>query len=126
MEISDKKVKVRNGQSKFQRWVIWLLINGVMCYALYMAMVLKNEAAGNIIKFMIWVNFVICLLCSFASKKLKKPLREKGPSVPPAMNLIYGFLYAGALAAFGWFGYATLDIITTFLQAAIYYDEDDK
>lgn len=111
---------------RMQRLVIWLLVNGAMSYALYMAMVLQNEAAANVIKFMIWLNFIVCLIVAVAPKEAKRPLVEKGLSVPPTVNIIYGLLYAGTLAAFGWFGYAALDMITTYLQVAIYHDEDAK
>ena len=124
MKTNDEKLNTTNSQSKFQRWVMWLVINGGMCYALYMAMMLQNEMAANLIKFIVWLNFIMMILVTIAGSEVKKKAREKGPSVPYKINLVYGVLFSCTLAAFGWFGYAALDIIATFLQLAIYCDEE--
>ena len=122
---NDIKTETTTSQSKFKRFVMWLLINGGMCYALYMAMMFQNEMAANLIKFIVWLNFIMIILVTIAGKELKQKAREQGPSVPYKINLVYGVLFSCVLAAFGWFGYAALDIIATFLQGAIYSDEDD-
>ncbi|MHC4322468.1 MAG: hypothetical protein ACYST3_09365 [Planctomycetota bacterium] len=125
MTTESKETKNKQSVSgRLQRCVMWAVINGGMVYALYMAMAFQNEFAANIIKFLIWLNFISMAILTCAGGEVKKKLREKGPSVHWKINFAYGLIYSCTLAAFGWFGYATLDILATFLQMALYNDED--
>ena len=100
---------------KLWRVVKWVLLNGAMCYAFYNAMILGSEISANIIKFVIWVCFVMAVILQCVDEDAKSKIKKVGPSVPNGVNLTYGVAYACGLAAYGWFGYATLEIITALL-----------
>jgi hypothetical protein len=111
---------------KVWRVIKWIVLNGAMCYAFYNAMVLGSEISANIIKFVIWVFFVLAMILQCSDAEAKAKIKKMGPYVPCGVNLTYGVAYACGLAAYGWFGYATLEIITTLLMVNLYSkDEED-
>jgi len=110
---------------KAKRLLMWTVLNSLMCYGLYLYGVTGNEYAGNVIKFMTILGFV--LWCSVAiNKPLTEEMRKKGFPVSNGVNATYGLLYASALASFGMFFYAAMCIIESMLQCGIYYEKDES
>lgn len=120
---SVAEVKTAAPWGQVKRLVVWLATNGAMCWCLYAALWLGNNGAANLLKFFIVFNFVASGIC-FAVKETREKLKKKGASIPPKANIVYGLLFSGTLAYFGWFGYATFDLITTMFQLGIYGEED--
>ena len=111
---------------KAWRVIKWIILNGAMCYALYNAMVMGSEISANIIKFVIWVCFIMAVLLQCVDTEAKAKIKKIGPAVPCSVNLTYGVAYACGLAAYGWFGYATLEMITALLLLSSFSkDEED-
>lgn len=105
-----------------KRLVIWFLCNGGICYLVYLALFLHQQGPANILKFLIIFNLIVSTFAAF-NKEIKKKLQNKGPSIHPKINLIYGFAFAGVLVYFGWFWYGAFDLFSTFAQTSIWGKE---
>jgi hypothetical protein len=115
----NQKVKVALG-----RIIWWWIINPAMMAVLYFALYQEILWCQNLVKFTVWLNFVIWGLILLAGDKGQKPIREKGFPVNETTNGVFGLLFAGALACFGWFGYAGMEITTLISQQITYFGDD--
>ena len=107
-----------------KRLVIWCLLNGTMAAFLIVGTYHNVEWAMNVVKFAIWVNFIIWMLILFGGRKSWKSNRDKGMSVGPWVNGAYGIFFAGVLASAGFFGYAAMEITTLILQNTIHFSDE--
>lgn len=110
-------------QKKIKRAVIWTILEGGAVYLAWIALVQNRAIAGSLLKVLIILSFIITLILTFNKEALKK-IRKLGPSVPPAVNLVCGILYAFFLSYYSWFVYAALVLIGTILQVVWFYKED--
>ena len=107
-----------------KRMMNWLLINSVTAYVLVQALYNSNEMARNVIMFLIWVNFLMMAIIA-NNKDLMKKTKIKGLPVSENIIGVYYFLFAVALAAYGWFFYAALEIVVLCLIMHV-YDKEKK
>lgn len=108
-----------------KKLIIWLAINSAIGYVLYLALIENSERAGNLLKFLIVVLFILTTI-ALLSKIARAQADKNGPSVPLWVNWIYGLAFAGMLAYYGWFFYASLDLVTTLFQTAIFHKDKES
>jgi len=102
---------------------MWWLVNPAALVLLYFAMFQEVTWCQNLLKFMVWANFIIWLMILLSGEKGQKPLRDKGFPVSATTNGIYGLLFAGVLACFGWFGYAGMELTSLISQQITYFGD---
>ncbi len=107
-----------------QKGAIWFFINGIAFYSLCMGTFGENEVFGNVIKFVIWLNFITWVLVLFSGEEAQVKIRKKGIVIGKYGNCIYGFVFSIILAEFGWFGYAGMEISVMFIQQIVFFGED--
>lgn len=101
------------------RFLKWIVINGLLSSVLYFALFQNNESAMNLVKFAMWFNFVYIVICIFNVDAVKKVIAEKGESVPTQVNFVYGIVWCSLLAWFGFFWYAAMEAFVTVVQCVI-------
>ena len=116
--------KPQSSASPVKRLVIWVVLNGLMTTLLLLGVFQNVEWAFNIVKFAVWVNFIIWLLILIGGKKSWESNRKKGMPVAPWINGAYGIFFAGVLASAGFFGYAAMEITVLILQNTIHFSDE--
>lgn len=106
-----------------KRIVMWWVMNGAMLPVLYFALFGGVEWCQNLVKFVVWVNFILWLLIGLSGPKGWRPNRAKGFPVPSWINGAYGIIFCIALACFGWFGYAGMEMTTLVFQQVVYFGD---
>lgn len=98
----------------------YIVYNTLFALSVYYGLYVGHAGALNIMKFMIWLSFIVAALVYFASLANEKVLAGvKKPVIPPIVNQIYQIAITIALVYVGWFGYATLYVIHSLLIAAL-------
>ena len=110
--------------SQVKRLVIWVVLNGTMATFLLLGIFHGVEWALNVVKFAMWVNFIIWIFVLIGGKKSWESNRKIGMSVGPWSNGAYGIFFAGVLASSGFFGYAAMEITTLILQNTIHFSDE--
>lgn len=116
--------KPRSSASHVKSLVIWVVLNGTLAIFLIIGVFLNVEWALNIVKFDMWVNFIVWFIILLGGKKSWERTIKKRVHVGPCTNSAYGILFAGVLASAGFFGYAAMEITTLILQNAILFGDD--
>ena len=102
-----------------KRVIKWVILNTAVLVIMWYALVENSLGAGNVLKFITILNFILSSF-ALANTSIRNQLNAKGPSVPQSFNLVYGVGTAIFFAYYGWFWYASIDIITTSIQLFIY------
>lgn len=109
----------------FGRGIKYVLVNSAVATVLYYAIFSNVIWCQNVLKFYLWVNFVLwILLTAVGTGETKKLIREKKPPIPIWVSSLWGVVFALVLAGSGWFWYAGVSIATTFMQVEVMADED--
>ncbi len=110
-----------------KRFFQWTAVNGMLSIVLYFALFRNNDSAMSLIKFAIWFSFITNIICALNMDSVKKTIEKKGKSVPSQLNFMLGIVWCSALAWFGFFGYAAMEIFGTVIQCTIIdLEGDDK
>ena len=99
-----------------RKTALWFFVNGIIVYLAYLALVDGHGGITNILKFLLILNFIFVLLMIIPTKASKNLKR----SVPDWFNLLYSIMFASFLVYYGWFFFAGIEILTTFLQVGIF------
>jgi len=121
------KQEANLGSVGLGRVIMWWATNLGGLVLLYFAIFNNVLWCQNLIKFIVWLNFIIWLIVFWADGQSLKILRYQNFPVSEITNGIYGLVVAGTLASFGWFGYSAMVVATLIAQQSIYFgDWDDK
>ncbi len=107
------------------RKVLWWIYNPALLVVLYFALVHEVQWCSNLTKFVIWLGFIISIITFLMSDTRILALREEGHPVPQWVTLGYNVPRIGALASFGWFGYAGMVMVMFIVQQFIYFTKED-
>ncbi len=118
---------VRNPEApavNVQRIVSWYILNGLIMGFLVCGIYNNIDWMFNIVKFTTWANFIVWILILVGGKKSWLANRKKGFPVGAYTNGIYGVLFASFLAAYGYLGYAGMEITILIIQNTIYFSDE--
>lgn len=107
-----------------RRRIEWVLWNGMTVTCAVWGLVFGSHMATNAFKFLVWIQFVMAL-CA-CSSDVRMALRQKGPSMPWRLTLFIDLSVAVLLAAYGWFGYATIVAVGGFCGVAAYVEGEGE
>lgn len=107
---------------KYIRRIDWAAWNGAMAALVICGLVFGIGMAANAFKFLALFDGVIQIAAVF-SKDAVAARRKRGPSVPPRLIVLVDLSVAALLAAYGWFGYATLVAVAGLCSASPYFSE---
>ena len=107
-----------------KRWpfMLWLVWNGGTLALVVAGVIRENEKCANMARFSIWLAFVVYLLAIW-SDDAGAAIREAGRAVNLEAAFVFDVLLGFALAAHGWFGYASLVVMTGVFSYAIFKQE---
>lgn len=98
----------------------YIVINTLFALSVYYGLYVGHSGALNIMKFWIWAIFVISVLMYLLALNDEKILAKfKQPKIPLTVNSVYEIAIILALVYVGWFGYATVYAIHSFLVTSI-------
>ena len=109
--------------SKISRRIGWFVANVALVAVAICGVALGSAMSTNVFKFLAWFLYTPAILI-FLSDNAQAKQRRAGPAVPVCVNLSLDFSVALFLAAYGWFGYATLAGVSALLSAGIYWADE--
>lgn len=109
--------------SKPVRLVIWAIANGLKWLLTYYAIVEGVNGAENVVKFWIWMGFVLAIFA--LAKPVAEAMRKDGASVPLWLNTILDLAYAGFIIWHGWLWTGIAFVVSFFITTAIYAEKKD-
>ena len=130
-QMLDDKIKmmapaiseIETNKISLKRTVIWWTINPAILVILFFALTQNIEWCVNIVKFVIWANFIIWSLITIGGKESWKANRKLDFSVSALTNGVYGIVMALSLAAGGWFWYAAMELMILIAQNTIHFGD---
>lgn len=106
---------------------IWIVASSCEVALLYFAM--RNvQWCWNILRFGLWVLLVFTFLSYIAvySNQDKEKIKKINRGFPGWVSALFDIGVAGALAAFGHFGYATLVLVQQLTEVMIFATAKEK
>lgn len=102
-----------------------LALNLAILYIAWAGVVQGQAWGANLLKFVLWVAGVMGVLAILIADEM----RERGAfplprSLPEWLDNAMSLAMIGGLAAYGWFGYATLALLCWFGELMAHYDPD--
>lgn len=91
----------------------YITLNTLFAVALYFGIVEGVVGAANIVKFFTVAMFIFGVLGLIVVSIVPNLEPKNIRSVPVWVDLVYDFAVVGLFASFGWFGYATMYLIST-------------
>ena len=110
-ETTEKTKNGGDGLNWLKRFVRWLIVNGGFAWLMYAALAENVGWAGNALIFWINVQAFLVIMC-LLSEEVRKPIKDKGPTVPLWIDHLYDLAAAMAFAAFGWYWSATVMLLS--------------
>ena len=77
----------------------------------------------NLLKFFVFTNFILYLILILIGERGYEKLHQEGYPVPSLISLIYNAIFIGIFASFGWFWFATMELISLACKQIVYFGD---
>lgn len=105
--------------------LLWWFVNAGLAVMLYVGYFRGIEGAQNVVLFVVWLNFALCLAL-VPAKEVQQSIREKGRTVPAWVSVPYDVVMVAGMVWVGLWGTAVAFTLSSFIHNGIYMKDEQQ